>query len=324
MCTAVSFQSKDHYFGRNLDLHHRFDESVVVSPRNYPFRFQAVDTISEHYAMIGIATVIDNYPLYYDAVNELGLGIAGLNFPGNTVYFPMDARKNNIASFELIPWVLCKCRSVQEACCLLKQTNILDYAFNADLPTTPLHWLIADSKESIVLETTAAGLQLYPDPMGILTNNPPFPYHAQNICNYMNVTSQEPSNRFSKEFPLTKYSFGMGGIGLPGDLSSSSRFVRAAFTKTNSVCQGDEYSSVSQFFHILDAVAQQRGCVRLDEGLERTVYSSCCNTRKGIYYYKTYDNSRITGVKLHSIPLDSEALSLFPLRWQQDILYENE
>ena len=116
----------------------------------------------------------------------------------------------------------------------------------------------------------------------------------------------------------------MGGIGLPGDLSSVSRFVKAAFTKLNSISGWSESESISQFFHILGSVAQQRGCVCMQEGIyEITIYSSCCNMDKGIYYYTTYENSQITAVNMYNEDLESEELVSYPLIKGQQINKQN-
>ena len=96
-----------------------------------------------------------------------------------------------------------------------------------------------------------------------------------------------------------------------------------AFVKENSSCDHDEISSINQFFHILDSVAQTQGCVRLKDGLEKTVYSSCCNADTGVYYYKTYDNSQITAVSLHNIRTKENSLDIYPLRWNCSVQYEN-
>ena len=119
MCTAVTFKGKDHYFGRNLDLEYSYKESVTITPRDYPFYFRKVPTISKHYAMIGMAVVSNGYPLYYDATNEHGLSIASLNFPGNAVYYPEVEKADNITPFELIPWLLCQCKNVPDSKSLL-------------------------------------------------------------------------------------------------------------------------------------------------------------------------------------------------------------
>lgn len=324
MCTAVSFLTKDHYFGRNLDLEYSYQENVTVTPRSYPFRFRCGRVLEKHFALIGMASVVDGYPLYYEATNEKGLSLAGLNFPGNAVYQPFRESRDNIAPFELIPWILGQCENVPQAKSLMEDLNLWDICFSKDFPLSPLHWLLSDRNTSLVLEPLVEGLRLYENPVGVLTNNPPFEYHMFRLADYMNLTSQPPVNRFSDRVTLNRYSLGMGGIGLPGDLSSSSRFVKAAFTKLNSVCADSEPGSVSQFFHILGSVAQQRGltCVRGKE-YEFTLYSSCCNTDRGIYYYTTYENSRITAVDMYAEDLESKEPVCYPLRKAQDFRYEN-
>ena len=323
MCTAVSFRTKEHYFGRNLDLDHTYQESVVITPRNYVFRFCNTVTLSRHNALIGMATIADGYPLYYEATNEFGLSMAGLNFPGNAKYLPSCDGMDNISPFELIPWILCQCKTVKEAGILLSKLNLVNIPFNAEYGLTPLHWLLSDRDCSMVIEPGEDGIRLFENPVGILTNNPPFDYHLYNLSNYINLTSAEPENRFSPKLEILPFSRGMGAIGLPGDLSSASRFVRAAFTKLNSLSGGEELESVSQFFHILGTVAQTRGCAQVGENFEITVYSSCCNTDKGIYYYTTYGNSQITAVKLFSANLDTHDLYSFPLIKTQQIKYAN-
>lgn len=323
MCTAITFHTKDHYFGRNLDLEYAYSEAVTITPRNYPFRFRCKDTIISHYAIIGMGMAVDDYPLYYDATNEKGLSMAGLNFPGNAIYHEIDTSKDNIAPFEFIPWVLCQCATVDDAEGLLSCINLVKIDFNKQYPLSPLHWIIADRTRSITVEPLSDGLHITENPIGVLTNSPPFDYHLYNLINYMNVTHREPVNRFSAHISLTAYSRGMGGIGLPGDLSSGSRFVKAAFTKLNSRCGESESESISQFFHILGSVVQQNGCVQVGAHFEKTVYSSCCNIDKGIYYYTTYENSQITGVSLFNEDLTSSSLIRFPLITCQQIRMEN-
>ena len=115
MCTAISYKTQDHYFGRNRDLEYSYEESVTITPRNFPFAFRKEATMEKHYAIIGVAYVHSEYPLYYDAVNEKGLGMASLNFPGNAVYQHEKEGTYNVTPFELIPWVLGQCKNVQEA-----------------------------------------------------------------------------------------------------------------------------------------------------------------------------------------------------------------
>lgn len=325
MCTAATYQTKDHYFGRNLDHECSYGEIVTVTPRNFPFRFRNMPQMDRHYAMIGMAFVTEGCPLYYDATNEKGLSMAGLNFVGNAVYRQKEEGKDNVASFEFIPWILGQCESLQEARKLLENLNLTDECFNAQIPPAQLHWIISDKESSITVEQTASGLWVYDNPIGILTNNPTFDLQMFQLNNYMALSVEEPENHFANELPLAKYCRGMGALGMPGDLSSMSRFVRAAFTKLHS-CSGDsESESISQFFHILTAVEQQRGCVHLgDEKYEITVYSSCCNTDKGIYYYRTYENSQITAVDMQKENLEGTEIVSYPLVKGQQIMVQNE
>lgn len=318
MCTAAFYQTKDSYFGRNLDYDISYGEEVCITPRNFPFHFRAAGTLNSHYAIIGIAFVSQDahgeYPLYYDAINEKGLGIAGLNFVGNAVYGSPVADKTNVAQFEFVPWLLSQCATVAEVKAQLRQLNLTATPFSSELPTAELHWMISDFNSSITVESTAAGLQVYDNPLGILTNNPPFPEQIFRLNDYQHLSPLDPVNTFSPQLPLTTYSRGMGTIGLPGDLSSGGRFVKAAFTKLNSRSADDELSSVNQFFHILHSVEQQYGCTDLgDQHFEHTLYSSCYNLDKGIFYYTTYHNHQISATTLSHSDLDAQTLTHQPI-----------
>lgn len=323
MCTALSFKTKDHYFGRNLDLEYSLGEQVVITPRNFAFDFRMMDTLKTHYAMIGVAKIDRGYPLYYDATNEKGLSVAGLNFPDNAVYFKPKHGLNNIAAFEIIPYILGKFKSVTETVDFLKESNISDIAYSNDYPLSPLHWIIADEKESITVESVKEGLKIYENPLGILTNNPPFAYQMFNLNNYANISAENPQKTFSNNLPYHSYSRGLGGLGIPGDFSSMSRFVRATFAKSLSVCGTDESESISQFFHILSYVEQVRGCVKVNGENEITVYSSCCNTNKGIYYYSTYQNRTIRSVDMHKENLNSDVLIPYDMTGKEFVLSQN-
>lgn len=324
MCTAVSYHGLDHYFGRNLDLEYGYAEQVCILPRSYPLCFRRLGALNRHYAMIGMATVMDRIPLLYEATNEKGLSMAGLNFPGNACYLPEDAGMDNVAPFEFIPWILGQCQSVAQARSLLRNIRLVDIPFSEKLPLSPLHWMIADKQEQIVVEPLADGLRIYDDPIGVLTNNPTFDYHLLHVCDYMNLTSDAPEDRLSGKEILRPYSGGMGAMGLPGDFSSSSRFVRATFVKLNSPAEKTESGSVHQFFHILSSVAMPRGSVIVHGKHEITRYSCCCNTNRGIYYYTTYDNCRITGIDMHQENLDGTEPILFNLITAPQILMQNQ
>ena len=313
MCTAISYLANSHYFGRNLDVEYSHEESIVITPRHFPFLFRNGQKHDRHFSFIGTAHIEDGYPLYYDATNEKGLSIAALSFPEEAVYHHPLTNTINLAPWELIPFVLSQCETAAQAKYLLSKANIIDETFSKDIPLTPLHFLIADKKEAFVAEPMEKGLYLMENPIGVLTNSPPFDFQMQYLHLFMGLSNKPVENRFSKEIPFTEISRGMGALGLPGDLSSPSRFVRAAFTKVHSLKGKDGVNDIRQFFHILGSVEQQKGCVDLNGKFEFTAYSSCCDTEKGIYYYKTYDNFSIVGIDMRKEAIETDQLISYPM-----------
>lgn len=324
MCTAATYKTEDFYFGRTLDYESSYGEEIVVMPRNFRLDFLNMGVYENHYAVIGTAHIAQGYPLFYDAVNEKGLAMAGLNFVGNAYYGKNIDVRDNVAQYEFIPWILSRCSSTAEAKELISRINITDTPFNEHMPAGQLHWIIADREQTITVESVRDGIKVYDNPAGVLTNNPPFNEQMFRLNDYMQLSPKQPQNSFSSKLDLKTYSRGMGAIGLPGDLSSQSRFVRAAFVRANSVSGSSETESVSQFFHILGSVDQQRGCCDVGEGrYEITIYTSCCNADKGIYYYTTYNNHQISAVDMHKEDLDGSRLVSYPMITDEQINRQN-
>lgn len=273
--------------------------------------------------MVGVAYPAGGYPLYYDAVNEKGLAMAGLRFPGNACYRPSAPGRDNVTPFELIPWLLGQCADLRQARCLLEQINLLALDFSPELPLSPLHWFLADRQGALAVEPLAEGLRIWEDPAGVLTNNPPFDFQMRHLARFRHLSRETPENRLAPELDLVPDSLGTGALGLPGDNSSPSRFVRAVFARCHAVSGPGEAESVSQVFHILGTVAQVRGCVRAEEGYEHTLYTACCNLDRGLYYYTTHESSRVTCVDLRREDLDGERLRVYPLLRQPGVLFQN-
>lgn len=311
MCTAIVFGEKNRYFGRNLDYEMSFGERVVVTPRNFELNFRYLPDIKRHAAFIGMAAIVDGYPLYYDATNEYGLSIAGLNFVGNCYFSNMalDMRAN-LCQFELIPYIMARCGTVKEAKTIFERLNLLGEPFAPELPIAQLHWMIADREECCVLEITRCGVNVFCNKVGVLTNNPPFTFHLDNLNQYRGLTNGNAEVGFGENIPYNEFSRGMGAIGLPGDWSSPSRFIRAAFVRANAMQSEDECEkeNVAQFFHILSSVAMVKGCVAVGDSYEFTQYSSCCDTEKGIYYFKTYSDDAQRCVNMNEYDLQSKSL----------------
>ena len=316
MCTAISHGD---YAGRNLDVDKDYNEEVIITPREYVFNFKRSLALSSHYAMIGMGIIADGYPLYFDAANERGLYVAGLNYIGNARYQAISERKTILAPYEMIPYLLSKCATVKETEYELEKISLADIQFSPDMPTAELHFFIADKGSSIVVEPDADGLKIYKNPVGILTNNPPFPMQLFSLNNYINLTSEPAENRFCSALDLKRYSFGMGAIGLPGDLSSTSRFVRAAFHKVNAV----KRDNLADIMHLLSSVSMPEGSVRLGCGYERTEYTSAIDLSRLIYSYRTYESPCTYAVKMSSEDISGKALISYPLKREKEPLIVN-
>lgn len=319
MCTALSMKGRHHLFGRTLDLEKSYGEGVVITPRNFKLGFRHVAVSEIHPAIIGMACVNDRYPLYYDAMNEKGLAMAALNFPKSAVYRGVCDGKVNVASYELIPWVLSRASSVRDAVNLLAGVNITDESVSDELPSTPLHWMISDKRESVAVEAVEEGLRVYENRFGVLTNEPPFPYHEAHVTEYMHLTATASKNVIAPDVELVQYSRGMGAIGLPGDYSSPSRFVRAFFARSNTDVGGREVEEISAFFHVIGTVSTPSGCVRSESGESvRTVYTSCADTDSMTYYFTTYESRRVRGVRMQDEVGNS--IRVFDIGGGEDIL----
>lgn len=326
MCTAITYSSKNFYFGRTLDNDLSYGEEVVITPRRFPLPFRFGKPLKEHYAFIGTAAVPSDYPLYYDAVNEKGLCIAGLNFVGNAHYASLvEEGKNGLCQFELIPYLMGVCATLEDVKKELATVCLVNIPYCDGLPVAELHWMIADRNGAITLEVTEDGMHIYDNPVGVMTNNPPFPQQMFNLNNYMALSCRPPQNNFDKNLPLKTYSRGMGALGLPGDLSSVSRFVRTAFTKIHAASCEDDGKSICQFFHILERAFQTRGCCEMENGnMEMTIYTSCCDADHGFYYYRTYDCPCTMGVDLWAVDPDASGLFRYPHRQEGAIHWINE
>ncbi len=321
LCTAIRLTTRDTYGGRNLDLEYAYKEEVAVMPRRFPLSFRAMPQSDAHYAMIGTAFVPQTMPLYYDAVNERGLSMAALNFPVYAQY-ARPTGEGEIAPFEVIPFVLSTCASVDEATALLQTVTVAAMDYSDTYPSTSLHWFLADKHCAAAVEATADGLTVTADPVDVLTNSPPLACQLAHLALYSSCAPCDPPCACGKT-ALTPYSRGMGGVGLPGDWSSPSRFVKAAYALAHSECDEDEASSVAQVFRLLQTVAHPRGAVRAADGrCIRTVYSACWNLCTGDYYYETYDGGR-HAVSLFREDVDGDALSRFPFAKAPCVTWQN-
>ena len=300
MCTAINETTKYHLFGRTLDLEYSLNEEIVITPRRYQFDFLHEGKLYEHYAVVGTAHIERGIPLYYDGMNEKGLCAAALRFPALAQYREKTEGKQNLTSFELIPWLLCNFDSAKSAKKALENVNITPESFSAALTSTPLHWMVGDRESAFVIESVADGIKIYDNAIGVLTNAPEF----STLCHLYDKQTES-------------------GDPLPGDLSSTSRFLRAANAKTYTLLADKKIPSVSRFFHVLGTVNQPSGLFRADERQLRTVYTSCMDSEQLIYYFTTYDCRKIRGVRLKNAHLDLDTLLSFPMKRKEWVHFLN-
>lgn len=275
--------------------------------------------------MIGVSVVEDNYPLYCDAINEKDLGIAGLDFVGPCKYFSVDKSKNNMASFELIPYLLGSCETIDDVKKILANMNITNESFSDNLPAANLHWLMGDrSGKSIVVESTSTSLHIYDNLVNTLTNDPVFPAQVETLANFASVSPAQPKNTLVPNADINLYSRGLGTHHLPGGTDSNSRFIKASFVLAHSPKGNDEVENVTNFFHILHSVEQAKGTDEVEDNVfEFTMYSDCMNLDKGILYFTTYDNNQINAVDMNNEDLDTSDLITYELFKDQAIKFEN-
>lgn len=313
MCTAVAVPlsgRRGMLFGRTLDLEYRFAEEVVITPRHFPFMFRGGRCTDAHPALIGMAIRENGYPLYYDAANEAGLCMAGLAFEGYGSYAaPGTAGGKRCAPWELIPYVLTECTSVKEVRELLGGCILEDVPFSEEMPNRPMHWIAADASGSLIIEPERGHLTLHDNPVGVMTNSPPFENQLDRLRDYRHLSAKTPPSSLSPHLPHSVYSRGMGALGLPGDWSSCSRFVRAVFLRENA-----QISTPEEMFSVLDAVRVPRGAVLCDDGRAVvTVYASCIDTADRTYYFCTEQSRAPRRVMLTDAAADAESMVGIPI-----------
>lgn len=313
MCTGVRFSDNkgNMYFGRNLDWSEGYGQKVVITPRGYSYDFAFLNTMQpKNGAIIGMAIVVENKPLYFDCANEAGLGVAGLNFPGYAKYEEKAVvGKTNVAAYEFPLWVVMNFATVDEAEKALKDTAIVGQPINDKFPVSELHFIIGDKERSIVVEYTENGMEIYHNDVDILTNQPGYGWHKENLRNYLNLFPQMPKEVKWNKAKMTAFGSGSLMRGIPGDYYSPSRFIRVAYLNTHYPVKSTEEENVSRLFHTLTGVAMVDGAAEMANGkCEITVYTGGYSSLSKTYYYNTYEDPTIVAVKMEDHNLDASEL----------------
>ncbi|KAA0820725.1 choloylglycine hydrolase family protein, partial [Bacillus sp. AY2-1] len=255
MCTSLTLQTKSgqHLFARTMDFALDFNQEVIIVPRRYQWNNITGETIKAKQAVVGMGINDQGRIILADGVNESGMTCATLYFPGFATYSnSIDDNKTNLAPFDFVAWSLTQFNSVEELKKSVDSISFLDVPLSVLGVIPPLHWILADKwGECIVLEPTIEGLKMYDNPLGVMTNSPEFNWHLQNLRQYVGLKSQPYAPTQWGDVPLSAFGQGSGSMGLPGDFTPPSRFVRAAYSKQNIQGVDNEEEGVSAVFHIL-------------------------------------------------------------------------
>lgn len=189
----------------------------------------------------------------------------------------------------------------------------MDIPISENIPNTTLHWMISDiTGKSIVVEQTKEKLNVFDNNIGVLTNSPTFDWHVANLNQYVGLRyNQVPEFKLGDQ-SLTALGQGTGLVGLPGDFTPASRFVRVAFLRDVMIKNDKDSIGLIEFFHILNNVAMVRGSTRtIEEKSDLTQYTSCMCLEKGIYYYNTYENNQINAIDMNKENLDGNEIKTY-------------
>ena len=271
MCSAFKFKN---CFGRNFDYEESYNEELIIIPpteNRYPTNKK----------IIGIGIIADDYPLLYDGMNSEGLCVAGLSFPSNAKYSNEDDDNiiSNIPSYDVTLFILSNCKTVNQCKGLFESANITNYSFE-DINPSPLHWIVSDNKETIVIEQTKEGLNVYDNPLEVLTNNPPFPQMFNVISENMEQIGKYQVNYDTR---------GKETFLLSGGYTSMERFQRLAYLKQQAEKQ-DKFDEVETTFHLLQSVEQIYGATPVKDKYEYTIYSAVYDTKNLELYIRKYDD----------------------------------
>ncbi|PFC88612.1 choloylglycine hydrolase [Bacillus anthracis] len=328
MCTSLTLQTKhgQHLFARTMDFTLDMNQEVIIIPRHYQWNNITGEMIDTKHATVGMGINHQGRIIMADGVNEAGMTCATLYFPGFATYSQsIDDNKTNLAPFDFVTWSLTQFNSVKELKGSIDSLTFLDIPLPDLGLTPPLHWILADKRgDCIVLEPTNEGLKMYDNPLGVMTNSPEFNWHLQNLRQYIGLKSQPFAPTEWSNLPLSAFGQGSGSMGLPGDFTPPSRFVRAAYGKQNIRGIDSEEEGVSALFHILSNCEVPKGGVITEEGaLDNTIYTSVMCMESGTYYYHTYDCRQIIAVHLFHENLDTDEIKAYPFQRKQKIFYEN-
>lgn len=320
MCTAVTFETEDkiRFLARTMDFSFQLDAEPIYIPRNHEFSSQIEgSSFSGEYAFMGAGRDIKGY-LFADGFNEKGFGIATLYFEQNAQFSKRkSSKKLNIAPEELVSWALGNVSSVEDFVDKISKVNIIEQENKFLKKNLPLHWIVSDNTGNTkVLEITKNGEHIYDNPVGVMTNSPEFPWHLTNLGHYNSLQPDEHTPKTYGKFSPIPDGPGNGLMGIPGDFTAASRFIRAAVLRQYSIAAKGPEEGVTAIKHILNAVDIPKG-VKITDTENKisdfTQYKGIMDLTNKTYYMLSYDGNILHKFSLDDKIMERDVPVVFPM-----------
>jgi len=322
-CTGIRLKTEDgnYIFARTLEFDaETLEYDLLFVPRNYKYTGQTTSgepgmPWETKYAHVGFDPF--GMSVVGDGLNEKGLACGVFFFPGYAGYKKVvkDDYPKTISCLDFASWVLSTCASVFEVRALLPEINVCGVEMPEWGYVPPLHYIVADDTgEAIIIEYTDGKLHIYDNEVNVITNSPDYTWHTTNLRNYIGLSpNNNPSIKIGEK-EISQLGQGSGAIGLPGDFSPQSRFIRAAFF-ANSAYQGkDPDEGISVAFHILNQFDIPKGSIRDNEDgrvvADSTQWTSAADLTNRRYYYHTYHDRSVRMVDLDKLDLNARGISI--------------
>ncbi len=327
-CTGIKLVAEDGSLvhGRTLEFGLHLDLYATMIPRGYAFRATTPLGVGlrykSKYAAIGSSSFEEI--LILDGVNEKGLSIGTFYFPGFAGYTPTtkDNQSKSLSPIDFPNWILTQFASVNEVRDAL-QDVVIAPTINEDwgsLPP-PFHYIVFDSSGNcLVIEPLGGTLVIYDNELGTFTNSPNFDWHLTNLRNYIHLSPYNAGPVSINGTIFNALGQGSGMIGLPGDFTPPSRFVRAAIFSAAATPAKNANEAIFQVFHILNQFDIPLGLVKDKTGdiihSEQTQATSAIDPSSLRYYFKTYDNQELKMLDINDFDLNSKDAKLLHISGQ--------
>ncbi|MFD1421428.1 choloylglycine hydrolase family protein [Lactiplantibacillus songbeiensis] len=303
MCTSLTYQTTggDQFLARTMDFGFELGGRPVAMPRHHHFSSVTNQTgFDAPYSFVGTGRNLDGY-IHVDGVNEYGVSAAALYFAGQAHYAaaPVDGQIN-LAPHEVLMWILGNVKSTQELGDRLANLTIVEAKAPLLNIVVPLHWIISDkSGATYVLEQQSDGMHYMKNPVGVMTNSPDFGWHLKNLSNYVQLQPEQHANRQYGDLTVNAFGPGTGALGMPGDFTSPSRFVRTVFMREHTEAVATTSAAVNALSHMLNSVEIPKGVkIKADGSVDYTQYRSYMSMSEPAFYMQPYNDQTITRVAL--------------------------